>query len=88
MIKIQDKRDCCGCAACAQRCPKHCISMKEDCEGFLYPVVDESICIGCGVCEKVCPIINRLEKQPVKRVLAVKNRNEAERRIARRAEYS
>lgn len=79
MIKIQDKRDCCGCAACAQRCPKHCISMKEDCEGFLYPVVDESICIGCGVCEKVCPIINRLEKQPVKRVLAVKNRNEAER---------
>ena len=43
MIKIQSKQDCCGCAACVQRCPKRCISMKEDNEGFLYPVVDESI---------------------------------------------
>lgn len=79
MIKIQNKQDCCGCAACVQRCPKRCISMKEDNEGFLYPVVDESVCIDCGLCEKVCPIINRPEKLPVKEVLAVKNRNEAER---------
>ena len=79
MIKIQDKRDCCGCAACVQRCPKRCISLNEDEEGFLYPVVDESVCINCGLCEKVCPIINRAEKLPVKEVLAVKNRNEAER---------
>ena len=73
MIKIQNKQDCCGCAACVQRCPKQCISMKEDNEGFQYPVVDESTCIDCGVCEKVCPIINRPEKLPVKEVLAVKN---------------
>lgn len=62
-----------------QRCPKQCISLKEDGEGFLYPVVDESLCVGCGLCEKVCPIINRPEKLPVKEVLAVKNRNEEER---------
>lgn len=79
MIKIQDKQDCCGCSACVQRCPKHCISMKEDEEGFLYPVVDESLCINCGLCEKTCPIINRPEKLPVMKVLAVKNRNEKER---------
>lgn len=79
MIKITDKKDCCGCAACVQRCPKQCISLKEDGEGFLYPVVDESLCVGCGLCEKVCPIINRPEKLKVKEVLAVKNRNEAER---------
>lgn len=79
MIKIQNKQDCCGCSACVQRCPRHCISMKEDEEGFLYPVVDESVCISCGLCEKVCPIINRPKKQPVMEVLAVKNRNEAER---------
>ena len=79
MIKITDKKDCCGCAACVQRCPKQCISLKEDGEGFLYPVVDESLCVGCGLCEKVCPIINRPKKLPVKEVLAVKNRNEDER---------
>lgn len=79
MIRINNKRDCCGCAACVQRCPKQCISLKEDEEGFLYPVVDETLCINCGLCEKVCPIINRAEKLPVREVLAVKNRNEAER---------
>lgn len=79
MIKIQNKQDCCGCSACVQRCPKHCISMKEDEEGFLYPVVDETVCIDCGLCEKVCPIINRPEKLPVMKVFAVKNRNEEER---------
>lgn len=79
MIKIQNKQDCCGCAACVQRCPKQCILMKEDNEGFLYPDVDENICIDCGLCEKVCPIINRPEKLSVKETLAVKNQNEAER---------
>lgn len=24
-------------------------------EGFVYPVINESICIDCGMCEKVCP---------------------------------
>lgn len=58
MIQIKDKSACCGCSACIQRCPKQCISLKEDKEGFLYPIVDEQTCIDCGLCEKVCPIIN------------------------------
>ena len=32
--------------------------MKEDEEGFRYPVVDASLCIDCGLCEKVCPVIH------------------------------
>lgn len=79
MIRIENKQNCCGCSACVQRCPKHCISMKEDEEGFLYPVVDEAVCINCGLCEKVCPIISRPEKLPTMEVFAVKNRDEAER---------
>lgn len=40
MIKITNKEDCCGCAACEQSCPKHCISLIEDAEGFWYPQID------------------------------------------------
>ena len=38
MIEIIDKHSCCGCSSCVQKCPKKCISMYEDDEGFLYPV--------------------------------------------------
>lgn len=59
MISIADKKDCCGCSACAQRCPRHCITMREDEEGFLYPAVDASVCINCGLCERVCPCLHQ-----------------------------
>ena len=79
MIQILRPEACCGCTACAEKCPKQCISLVEDSEGFLYPKVDAAGCIDCGLCEKVCPWINRPEKFPPKEVLAVKNRNETER---------
>ena len=79
MIHITEKHDCCGCSACVQRCPKQCISLVEDEEGFLYPHVDAGNCIDCGLCERVCPLLNRAEKLPPQEVLAVKNRDEAER---------
>lgn len=40
MIQIEDKKDCCGCTACAAVCPKQCIEMESDNEGFCYPRVD------------------------------------------------
>ena len=46
---------CCGCSACANKCPKDAISMKPNKEGFLHPAVDKNICVECGACEKVCP---------------------------------
>ena len=56
MIKIYDKEKCSGCCTCEQVCPKKCISMESDEEGFLYPSIKESLCIDCGLCEKSCPI--------------------------------
>ncbi len=79
MINIQDKQSCCGCNACVQRCPKQCIVMQEDSEGFLYPKVDESLCIDCGLCEKLCPMLNCNVAQEPQQVLAVKNLDEEER---------
>lgn len=54
MIKIVEKKDCCGCTACASICPHNSITMKPDVMGFLYPVVDMTSCVECGLCEKVC----------------------------------
>lgn len=53
-LKTKDKKTCNGCTACSLVCPKHCIEMKEDHEGFIYPVVDESRCIHCGRCLSLC----------------------------------
>ena len=58
MIKLKRKEDCCGCLSCVQACPKDCIEVITDEQGFLYPKVNEEMCIDCGVCEKSCPIIN------------------------------
>lgn len=76
MISISDKTKCCGCSACAQRCPKHCISMLEDSEGFLYPVVKIDDCINCGICERVCPIINQGSERVPVRCYAAKGKDE------------
>lgn len=46
---------CTGCTACEQKCPNGSISMKQDNEGFLSPVINEETCLGCEACEKVCP---------------------------------
>ena len=35
MLKIESKKDCCGCGACALVCSKRCITLKADKEGFL-----------------------------------------------------
>ena len=59
MINIKKKADCCGCTACASVCPHGAITMKEDKEGFLYPIVNTKYCIDCGLCNSVCPINNR-----------------------------
>lgn len=76
MIKIQNKQDCCGCSACIQRCPKQCISLHEDEEGFLYPKVNLDTCIDCRLCEKVCPVIHQTEERVPLEVFAAKNPNE------------
>lgn len=76
MIEIERKELCCGCSACVQRCPKHCISLREDEEGFCYPIVDKSLCINCGLCEKVCPVINQRNPKLPQAAYAAINPNE------------
>lgn len=77
MIKLENKKDCCGCMACVQICPNECIGIKSDEEGFNYPSVNTDACINCGLCNKVCPIINNKKNQHIPlKVYASKNLNE------------
>lgn len=76
MIEITDKSQCCGCTACASICPKQCITMQEDEEGFLYPVVNKSLCIDCNLCRKVCPVLNQANGKTPLAVYAAKNKDE------------
>lgn len=55
MLKVNYKK-CTGCAGCRNICPKDCIVLQEDDEGFYYPQIDMDKCMDCGLCEKVCPV--------------------------------
>ncbi len=83
MIRIEKKEDCCGCSACVEACPAHCIRFEEDEEGYRYAKADPDRCTECGLCEKICPVLNR---RPSRRenthVYALRNRDEEVRRAS------
>lgn len=80
MIDINDKKDCCGCSACEQCCPKNCIIFEMDSEVFLYPSVDMNRCIDCGLCERVCPVINQNQESKPLLTLAARNKDDIVRK--------
>lgn len=83
MIRIEDKKKCCGCTACYSVCPVDAIDMVEDNEGFLYPKVNSTKCIKCGLCEKICPY-NKKETNELdlKECFVAFNKNDKERYIS------
>lgn len=59
---------CTGCTACVAVCPKSCLHMERDKEGFFYPVAEEAACINCDRCNRVCPAQKPLpvdDKEPL-----------------------
>lgn len=58
MIRLAEHDLCTGCGACAFKCPKSCITMKEDSYGIVLPYLDSGKCVECHACEKVCPVLN------------------------------
>ena len=70
---------CCGCGACAAKCPKACIEMRTDGCGFQRPEVNADICVSCGGCDSVCPTIGARSEDGVESVMWAKSMDEGER---------
>lgn len=62
-IECVTYKQCFSCKVCALSCPKQAISMKENLEGFFYPVINQN-CVNCGICLNVCQIF-----QPSKKIV-------------------
>lgn len=69
MIELSSKQNCTGCSACANICPRGCIKMTADEEGFLYPKVNEEMCMDCGLCENVCPMLHKPQQHELLAVM-------------------
>lgn len=81
-LDTMDKFSCYGCYACKERCPNGAITMLEDEEGFVYPVIDEMICNQCNLCKNICIYSNSevLEKnEEFPQVYASYNKDSDER---------
>lgn len=70
-----EKKDCCGCGACMNICPKTAIHMEKDEYGFLYPRIDVGKCVECGACKKVCAFQNEPARRQPQRVYAIASKN-------------
>ncbi len=75
-VSIKEKTECCGCSACVNVCPRKCIFMKRDLEGFEYPEIDKASCINCNLCEKVCPMLQEKMSKCVQQAYAAVNTDE------------
>ena len=74
--------ECSGCGACAAACPKGCITMKPDSEGFLYPQIDAAQCVDCHRCEQACPVHQGVLLFDETKAIAAQNQNDSIRQAS------
>lgn len=76
-LSTKDETQCCGCSSCVSGCPKKCIGMTTDKDGFYVPeVIDANACIDCGLCSKICPFENPKANEPTTEFYAAYSTNE------------
>lgn len=68
--------ECTGCHSCMNKCPRNCISMEPNLEGFLYPKIDSSVCVKCKKCLSSCPILHDIVIDNMPTAFACINKNE------------
>lgn len=76
MDRICDKKDCTGCFACYNICPKKAIEMKEEKLGHIYPEINMDKCINCNLCKKICPSNKNFQLREPLKAYAMKSKDE------------
>lgn len=77
------KSSCTGCGACARACPKSCIKLLENGEGFAIAQVDEVVCVDCGACLRCCPFTSKsTNKKRPQTTFAFRMNNVDERKLS------
>ena len=54
MLDFDLLKDCYGCGACVNVCPRGAVHMTQAADGSYIPEIDEARCIGCGRCYIAC----------------------------------
>lgn len=75
-----EKCSCCG--ACISVCPKKCIKLSIDENGFEYPSINHDECIECGRCKSVCHAENDIEKNYPQKAYATWSLDEKDRKTS------
>ena len=75
---VTDKKAnlCTGCGVCTVICPKKCLNIELDDDGFYKAVCDEEKCIQCGLCDKVCPKFMDTKRAEIKNTFSVFSKDE------------
>ena len=71
---------CTGCGACVNICPKQCVEIVLNEEGFYRPTVNANSCIQCNACISVCPVGKKNKTETIEKAFAAYTLNQDIRR--------
>ena len=60
-----DTKKCLSCRSCFLTCPKNAIEMRENREGFFYPIINEMNCYRLNYNSNDTPLAKRLSQQVI-----------------------
>jgi coenzyme F420-reducing hydrogenase beta subunit len=76
MVTEKQNNLCTGCGVCAAICPKKCLDIRLDEDGFYKAFCNEAECVNCGLCDKVCPKFMSSQEKTAVSVLSVVAKDE------------